>query len=432
MKTKRLFIVTAIVLLAVCLLAACGPTDPTGSGDYTITFDYNYEGAPANGTQTVAEGDVVTPPSDPTRDKFGFTGWYTDAACTEKADFEYAVTEDATYYAGWVQTEATVTFDANWADGTDTAVNVEIGGTVTQPPAPTRGGYVFTGWYTDAACTTEYAFSSSVNSDITLYAGWEESAGDTVTVTFAYNYDGGDVYYSQTINSGRRVTEPADPVRDGYAFMGWYTDAACTTVYNFNTFVTTDTTLYAKWLMIHTFEAEYVDLTGMVGVGWSSSVEGIGLIDVDNMNGGASNGFYVGYMYVKGNTLTFNITSDEDVDGCVLALRLTGEGSNFTLSDTEMPVKVNGEAIEYETLEFEGVTDPTEGTRRPFSDFILNEDVSRREGNNVITIEIDNEKSLGGTMNATAPMFDCMYIYTNADIDWTEGECHTSNLDGLR
>ena len=132
MKTKRLFIVTAIVLLAVCLLAACGPTDPTGSGDYTITFDYNYEGAPANGTQTVAEGDVVTPPSDPTRDKFGFTGWYTDAACTEKADFEYAVTEDATYYAGWVQTEATVTFDANWADGTDTAVNVEIGGTVTQ------------------------------------------------------------------------------------------------------------------------------------------------------------------------------------------------------------------------------------------------------------------------------------------------------------
>ena len=172
MKTKRLFIVTAIVLLAVCLLAACGPTDPTGSGDYTITFDYNYEGAPANGTQTVAEGDVVTPPSDPTRDKFGFTGWYTDAACTEKADFEYAVTEDATYYAGWVQTEATVTFDANWADGTDTAVNVEIGGTVTQPPAPTRGGYVFTGWYTDAACTTEYAFSSSVNSDITLYAGW--------------------------------------------------------------------------------------------------------------------------------------------------------------------------------------------------------------------------------------------------------------------
>lgn len=357
MKTKRLFIVTAIVLLAVCLLAACGPTDPTGSGDYTITFDYNYEGAPANGTQTVAEGDVVTPPSDPTRDKFGFTGWYTDAACTEKADFEYAVTEDATYYAGWVQTEATVTFDANWADGTDTAVNVEIGGTVTQPPAPTRGGYVFTGWYTDAACTT---------------------------------------------------------------------------VYNFNTFVTTDTTLYAKWLMIHTFEAEYVDLTGMVGVGWSSSVEGIGLIDVDNMNGGASNGFYVGYMYVKGNTLTFNITSDEDVDGCVLALRLTGEGSNFTLSDTEMPVKVNGEAIEYETLEFEGVTDPTEGTRRPFSDFILNEDVSLREGNNVITIEIDNEKSLGGTMNATAPMFDCMYIYTNADIDWTEGECHTSNLDGLR
>ena len=193
-----------------------------------------------------------------------------------------------------------------------------------------------------------------------------------------------------------------------------------------------NTTLYAKWLMIHTFEAEYVDMMGKIGVGWSSSVEGIGLIDVDNMNGGASNGFYVGYMYVNGNSLTFHITSDSDVDGCVIVLRLTGEGSDFTLSDDEMPITVNGNEVEYETLEFTGVSDPTTGTRRPFSNFVINDDVSLREGDNEIVITIDNEKSLGGTMNATAPMFDCMYIYTNADIDWTEGMCFESNLDGLR
>ena len=431
MKLKRLIMAAVIAVFAVCLFAACGPATPTSSG-YTITFDYNYDGAPEAYTASVEEGDVVTPPADPTRDKYDFTGWYTDAACTAEADFEYAVTEDATYYAGWKQTSATVTFDLNYAGSTSTTATAEIGGRISQPAEPKRQDFVFTGWYTDAACTTEYSFAAVVTGDVTLYAGWEEATGDTVTVTFEYNYADAGVYYSQTVNSGRRVSAPAEPERAGYAFMGWYTDAACTTEYSFNTFVTANTSLYAKWLMIHTFEAEYVDLTGMVGVGWSSSVEGIGLIDVDNMNGGASNGFYVGYMYVTGNTLTFNITSDSDADGCVLVLRLTGEGSNFTLTDDEMLIKVNGEKVEYETLEFEGVTDPTEGTRRPFSNFVINENVSLREGNNVITVTVDNEKSLGGTMNATAPMFDCMYIYTNADIDWTEGECHTSNLDGLR
>ena len=431
MKLKRMLIAAVLVAAALFLLTACGPAETSATG-YTVTFDYNYEGAPDDYTTTVEDGGVVTPPANPTRDNYSFDGWFTDAACTTKADFEYAITSDVTYYAGWTQTSASVTFDANYSGGTSTSVSVQIGGTVTQPTAPTRDGYVFTGWYTDAACTTEFVFTSAVTGNMTLYAGWEEATGDTVTVTFSYNYDEAGDYYSQTINAGRRITKPADPSRDDYAFMGWYADAECTTEYNFNTFVQSNTTLYAKWLMIHTFEAEYVDMTGKIGVGWSSSVEGIGLIDVDNMNGGASNGFYVGYMYVNGNSLTFHITSDSDVDGCVIVLRLTGEGSDFTLSDDEMPITVNGNEVEYETLEFTGVSDPTTGTRRPFSNFVINDDVSLREGDNEIVITIDNEKSLGGTMNATAPMFDCMYIYTNADIDWTEGMSFESNLDGLR
>ncbi|MCD8132248.1 MAG: InlB B-repeat-containing protein, partial [Clostridiales bacterium] len=51
------------------------------------------------------------------------------------------------------------------------------------------------------------------------------------------------------------ITEPEDPTRDGYLFMGWYTDADCTDgneldfTSNDGT-VDQDTTLYAKWIPV--------------------------------------------------------------------------------------------------------------------------------------------------------------------------------------
>ncbi len=69
-----------------------------------------------------------------------------------------------------------MTFDANDGSAVDPAT-VSYGGTVTQPAAPTRDGYTFTGWYTDEACTQAYDFSDTVTGDLTLYAGWEETGG---------------------------------------------------------------------------------------------------------------------------------------------------------------------------------------------------------------------------------------------------------------
>ena len=55
-------------------------------------------------------------------------------------------------------------------------------GSVTKPADPTRDGYTFAGWYTDAACTKAYDFATAVTSDLTLYAKWtknEASSPDT-------------------------------------------------------------------------------------------------------------------------------------------------------------------------------------------------------------------------------------------------------------
>ena len=50
----------------------------------------------------------------------------------------------------------------------------------------------------------------------------------------------------QTTADGKLV-KPADPMREGYTFGGWYTDEACTQAYDFSTPVAADLTLYAKW-----------------------------------------------------------------------------------------------------------------------------------------------------------------------------------------
>ena len=74
----------------------------------------------------------------------------------------------------------TVTFDAN---GKDAAIpdsqRVKEGKTATEPSTkPQCKGYTFGGWFTDAACTKAYDFSSPVTADMTLYAKWVKKAVD--------------------------------------------------------------------------------------------------------------------------------------------------------------------------------------------------------------------------------------------------------------
>jgi len=68
----------------------------------------------------------------------------------------------------------TITFDSR--GGSDVAPqNQMYGELLAQPEPPTREGYAFTGWYTDAACYELWDTQSrTIETDITLYAGWEK------------------------------------------------------------------------------------------------------------------------------------------------------------------------------------------------------------------------------------------------------------------
>jgi uncharacterized repeat protein (TIGR02543 family) len=67
------------------------------------------------------------------------------------------------------------------------------------------------------------------------------------TVTF--KSQGGSYVAPITAISGSKAARPTAPTRAGYTFGGWYTDSAYTNVYNFNTTVTSNVTLYAKWVV---------------------------------------------------------------------------------------------------------------------------------------------------------------------------------------
>lgn len=435
MKTKIKIVSTLLCALLVFtwfFLAACG-----GSA-LTVTFDYNYEGAPQPIVREVESGARVTPPADPSRDGYEFTGWYTDKAATDDADFGYGITQSQTFYAGWDQTSVMVTFDPNYDGSTAASVSVGIGESVSQPADPVRGeNYLFTGWYTDKECTTAYDFTATVSYAITLYAGWEEvSADDTVTIMYYYNYDASPddgVYYSTRIKTGRRPSAPAAPVRDGYYFADWYSDSACTIKFDFQQSINENTSVYAKWLTVFTFEAEYTDVTGKEGNGYSSSASGTDLIinDIGGTVGqqtgqaGASNGFYVASLYEPNVSIDFNINSDREVSDAVLILRLSVEYYDMTFSPDNFTIRVNGKDLVYSDIELNGavnVADENEFGKRPFTNHEITLSLPLVEGNNTINLIVSNNTDLGGTMYAEAPMIDCIYICTDAVLSWMPEE----------
>ena len=68
----------------------------------------------------------------------------------------------------------TITFDSK--GGTDVpSQNQMYGELVEVPEPPTREGYRFTGWYTDASCDILWNMEEhTIDTDMTLYAGWEK------------------------------------------------------------------------------------------------------------------------------------------------------------------------------------------------------------------------------------------------------------------
>lgn len=229
----------------------------------TVTFNANGGVLTGDAAQTVKIGEKASKPSDPTYSGYTFKGWTTDEAGENEFDFANTViTKDITLYAQWEKTPEpepevttyTVTFDANGGAlaGASTET-VEEGKFATEPLDPFREGYKFAGWFTAAEGGTEYFVTpSAITENTTLYAHWAQGVDPEVFEVTVEAHGGAfaDGSTSKTLvaEAGGKLTGLENPVRDGYEFRAWTTDAAGENVFDPATDVITDEiTLYAQW-----------------------------------------------------------------------------------------------------------------------------------------------------------------------------------------
>ena len=385
-----------------------------------------------------------------------FAGWYlvkTDPDAEEPITAPQAdlskVTDDVVFYAGWTLHEYEIKFDYNYQDApaAPDAQKVKYGKLVSDPGTPTRNGYIFGGWFLTASGSDQFTLDTPVSADMKLYAKWidESSAHENVTVTYYYDAGAGSVRHAvKTIkfNGTADSDSPAEPVAKDYIFAGWYEDAAFTKAFNMKKNLTENVSVYGKMLKKYTFEAEAIDFTGKRGQGTSTnSVEEGMIMDSSFVEGGdVSNGYFVRELYYNGASLDFNIQADAEVDDAVLYLRVSSESYEFAtvkevggvkynyLSETDFKIVVNGKwdgDTPLTWLNYGGLYMPMANVmdredlaqhKTPFEDRLIIRGLHLQKGRNVISLYVDNNNNHGGTFHAEAPIIDCMYIYSSANL----------------
>ncbi|MCI7430251.1 MAG: InlB B-repeat-containing protein [Bacteroidales bacterium] len=123
----------------------------------------------------------------------------------------------------------------------------QVGGTPVAIEATPETGYAFDNWAVTGGATV--ASTSSASTTVTATAAGTVTANfKTASYLVDYHANGhgtapADVY----VNHGGTAPIPTPPTADGYTFVGWYTEKECTNAYDFETPVTAELHLYAKW-----------------------------------------------------------------------------------------------------------------------------------------------------------------------------------------
>lgn len=131
------------------------------------------------------------------------------------------------------------------ADGTTFAQpqTIDRGGKFTEPAAPSKENHTFAGWYNGDEKFDFDADTTKAPNVLNLVAKWDINQ---YTVQFVSDYGS---FADQTIEHGKPIKTDKLTIPDveGYTFGGWYADEDRTIEFDFNTPITGDTKVYAKW-----------------------------------------------------------------------------------------------------------------------------------------------------------------------------------------
>ena len=196
---------------------------------FDVTFDANggYFGASSVmqwAEQQITDMGYVLPNQSPVRPGYAFEGWWTEATAGAQVKYSTQVTATKAHvlYAHWrlLGNLVTATFNANGGTVVVPGSQSYVAGqTFGEFPVPSRRGYSFCGWWTEAAGGERITEATSVPAaDIELFAHWEP-----IRYFVGYDANGGTgsmtnqvhVYDTPKALDGNMFS------RTGYAFTGW-------------------------------------------------------------------------------------------------------------------------------------------------------------------------------------------------------------------
>jgi uncharacterized repeat protein (TIGR02543 family) len=155
---------------------------------------------------------------------------------------------DGHIFVNWWNFEHTVTFESN--GGTFIPFKtVETYAKLPEPAMPLKTDYVFLGWYNNSSFLGKpFNFNTPIKSNITLYAKWKYISEYVVL----FNLNDESKIIIQNVKAGEKVVKPTDPIKVGYKTI-WYVDPKLTgDIFNFDTIIHKNLTLYAKYVKIDT------------------------------------------------------------------------------------------------------------------------------------------------------------------------------------
>lgn len=134
------------------------------------------------------------------------------------------------------------TFDPNNGKSISTQT-IDRGGKFTKPAAPSKENHTFAGWYNGDEKFDFDADTTNAPNVLELVAKWDINQ---YTVQFVSEHGS---FKDQTIEHGKLIETDklTIPEVEGYTFGGWYADENRTIEFNFNTPITGNTKVYAKW-----------------------------------------------------------------------------------------------------------------------------------------------------------------------------------------
>ena len=232
---------------------------------FNVVFDT--DGGSTVETQIIEYGNVAERPQNPTKPdngdtKYRFLGWFSDEGCTVAFDFSTPIKENKTIYAKWVdytEDAPLKLYNVSYKTNDNSEETFSIGDfangeQIILPSVPDDiiNHKVFKGFIIKDDASVIYNAN-----DVFTINGIDDEEGNPLpvilvavwdverhTVTFIDDDGETEIAPKQEIEYNKRATAPS-PEKRGFIFKGWFAEDG--SEFSFDTQITTDIVLKAKW-----------------------------------------------------------------------------------------------------------------------------------------------------------------------------------------